>query len=181
MASGSNLHTRPPPLARERPPSTRHLLPLQKRKERQREKKAKQHVASHTLHQLTSLDPPPPPPTPPPPPPPCPGGPHCPCFVIFPACPIIPFPGEKQSVLDLKEKGPCLYHVQLSSHQNASALVCRGRARERESAAAGGVGFVPFIRRLSPMEIMGGKGRWVGDCRRHEYISSPLHPAPPLS
>lgn len=58
-----------------------------------------------------------------------------------------PLPREKQSVLDLKEKGPCLYHVQLSSHQNASVLVWR------EKCCRWGV--VPFIRRLSRMEIMG--------------------------
>lgn len=61
-----------------------------------------------------------------------------------------PLPREKQSVLDLKEKGPCLYHVQLSSHQNASALVWR------EKCCHWGV--VPFIRRLSRMEIMGKEG-----------------------
>lgn len=58
-----------------------------------------------------------------------------------------PLPREKQSVLDLKEKGPCLYHVQLSSHQNASALVWRKKCCHW--------GVVPFIRRLSRMEIMG--------------------------
>lgn len=58
-----------------------------------------------------------------------------------------PLPREKQSVLDLKEKGPCLYHVQLSSHQNASALVRRKKCCHW--------GVVPFIRRLSRMEIMG--------------------------
>lgn len=66
-----------------------------------------------------------------------------------------PLPREKQSVLDLKEKGPCLYHVQLSSHQNASALV------RREKCCHWGV--VPFIRRLSRMEIMGKEGWRDGD------------------
>lgn len=126
------LHASPPP-ARECLGRTRNLLVVRERTVGT-VGGGRRHVASHTLHRLTSLDPPPSP---------CAGGPHCPCFVIFPTRPIIPFPGEKQSVLDLKEKGPCLYHVQLSSHQNASALVCRARAtdRKRESAAAGGRGW----------------------------------------
>lgn len=134
MVSNPNSHTHFPAFAREC--SMRILFAAQKRKEGRKKSK--------TTRSLAHLAPAyvPRPATPPPPPPPCPGGPHCPCFVIFPACPIIPFPGEKQSVLDLKEKGPCLYHVQLGSHQNASVLVCKGRVRKRkrESAAAGGWG-----------------------------------------
>lgn len=59
-------------------------------------------------------------------------------------------PWEKQSVLDLKEKGACLYHVQLSGRQNALAQVWR------EKCCHWGV--VPFIHRLSRMEIMGWEG-----------------------
>lgn len=69
------------------------------------------------------------------------------------SCPIILLPREKQSVLDLKEKGSCLYHVQLSSRQNASTKVWR------EKCCHWGV--APFIRRLSRMDIMGWEG-WGG-------------------
>lgn len=88
-----------------------------------------------------------------------------------------PLPREKQSVLDLKEKGPCLYHVQLSSHQNASALVWR------EKCCHWGV--VPFIRRLSRMEIMGKEG-WrdgngcVGWGGGAEGMNTFPHPSIPL-
>lgn len=81
------------------------------------------------------------------------------------SCPIILLPREKQSVLDLKEKGSCLYHVQLSSRQNASAKVWR------EKCCHWGV--APFIRRLSRMDIMGWEG-WGGCCwvgrRQREWI-----------
>lgn len=66
------------------------------------------------------------------------------------SCPIILLPREKQSVLDLKEKGSCLYHIQLSSHQNAPLKVWR------EKCCHWGV--VPFIHRFSRMEIMGWEG-----------------------
>lgn len=93
-----------------------------------------------------------------------------------------PLPREKQSVLDLKEKGTGLYHVQLSSRQNASAQV------RKEKCCHWGV--VPFIYRLSRMEIMG----W--ECRRDEngwrwgdggvlkewicFLTPPSHSSAPL-
>lgn len=58
-----------------------------------------------------------------------------------------PLPREKQSVLDLKEKGPCRYHVQLSSRQNTLAQVWK------EKCCHWGV--VPFICRFYRIEIMG--------------------------
>lgn len=82
-------------------------------------------------------------------------------------------PREKQSVLDLKAKGTCLYHVQLSSRQNSSTQVWR------EKCCHWGV--VPFIHRLSRMEIMGwedwrdGNGWGAKGMNTFPHPSIPLH------
>lgn len=75
-----------------------------------------------------------------------------------------PLPRDKQSVLDLKEKGPCLYHVQLSSRQNASAYVWREKC-----CNWGGCFFHPppfqngdnGVGGLEQWEWMGGVKAWI--------------------